>query len=796
MTDLRAQLQSSLGDAYTIERELGGGGMSRVFLATERALNRHVVIKILPSETAGSVSIDRFKREIELAARLQQANIVPLLSAGEAGGVPYFTMPYVAGESLRVRLSSGELPVPEAIGILKEVARALAYAHGQNVVHRDIKPDNVLLSGGSAVVTDFGVAKALKAATTTAGEQLTGTGLAIGTPLYMAPEQASGDPNVDHRADIYAFGCLAYELFSGTAPFYGRTPSATIAAHLTEAPDPVERRRPAVPWQVATLVNRCLAKNPADRPQNAAELITTLDAAMMTPTTPHATSAMPVRRSRGPLYVAVATIVIVGALLLLWPLMRPGLADASTVAVMPFANTTGDTTVAYLAEGLSDEMRVMLSSQGLSVKARGSSIALAGKDVKEIGSRLGVGTILQGTLTRTSSEPQVVAELVRVRDETVIWNGTFSVKSTASTTARDSLVRTIASAMRARLAPVGAARASESRSRGTSNDTAYEEFLKGEYVRHRFDYVAALPHLERAIALDPDFARAHASIAITYASLPLLGSAVTAELLPKARASADRALELSPGSSRALTAKGLILWFGEFRAAESEAALRNAVAADPADPEPRMWHAFVLNARGGLDSATKEVDEVLRLDPLSVEGRILRQAIFMIRHQYVEARAATQPILDLDPKSAPGLWNLSEMLVFSGKPDSGVVVAETMFRNDSTTFGARAVLGLAYAAAGRWKEAREQRRLAEGHTGNSPNYYKAMFGMAFGDFDAAVDAVDRGLRAHEPLFNTVWVGCEPYFEPLHTKPKFVDVLKSFGLEMCPVGPWPLGPPKP
>src|SRR4051812_42534442 len=229
--ELRDQLQKSFGDSYTIERELGGGGMSRVFLALEQALGRHVVVKVLPSETAGAVSVERFKREIRLAASLQQANIVPLISAGDARGVPYYTMPFVKGESLRSRLSTdGALPVAECVAILRDVARALAFAHAEGVVHRDIKPDNILLSGGTAVVTDFGIAKAI--ATAKRGDRpegaspkdltLTQLGVALGTPAYMAPEQIVAE-SVDHRADIYSLGVVAYEMLTGTAPFAGRS---------------------------------------------------------------------------------------------------------------------------------------------------------------------------------------------------------------------------------------------------------------------------------------------------------------------------------------------------------------------------------------------------------------------------------------------------------------------------------------------------------------------------------------------------------------------------------------------
>jgi len=280
MEELREQLQSTLGDSYRLENELGGGGMSRVFVAEEASLGRKVVIKVLPPEMAAAVSLDRFRREIQLAARLQHPHIVPRLSAGETNGLPYFTMPYVKGESLRARLAKGgELPVSEAVRILREVASALAYAHENQVVHRDIKPENVLISGGSAMVTDFGVAKALTASSGSAqGSSLTSLGVALGTPAYMAPEQATADPNTDYRADIYAFGVIAYEILTGSTPFSGRSPQGTLAAHVTEAPEPVTKRRSAIPPQLANLVMWCLEKRAADRPQTAAEVVHELDA--------------------------------------------------------------------------------------------------------------------------------------------------------------------------------------------------------------------------------------------------------------------------------------------------------------------------------------------------------------------------------------------------------------------------------------------------------------------------------------------------------------------------------------
>ena len=289
--DLRDRLQAALGAGYRVEKELGGGGMSRVFLAEELRLGRRVVVKVLPPEMAAGVSVDRFEREIQLAARLQHPHVVPLLTAGSSEDLLFYVMPFIEGESMRARLArEGELPVAEALRILHDVLDALAYAHAQHVVHRDIKPDNVLLSGKHALVTDFGVAKAV--AESTGKTALTSMGVALGTPAYMAPEQATADPHTDHRADIYAVGALAYEMLSGRPPFTGMNAQAVLAAHLTEAPEPVTRHRAAVPEALSSLIGRCLEKKPADRPQRAEEVLALVEA-MATPTggiTPTATA--------------------------------------------------------------------------------------------------------------------------------------------------------------------------------------------------------------------------------------------------------------------------------------------------------------------------------------------------------------------------------------------------------------------------------------------------------------------------------------------------------------------------
>jgi serine/threonine-protein kinase len=364
---LRDDLQNALGGSYTLERELGGGGMSRVFIAQDTSLGRSVVVKVLPPEMVGSVNFERFRREIQLAARLQHACIVPVLAAGAADGIPYYTMPFIDGESLRRKLArGGELPVADAVRILRDMAEALSYAHEQGVVHRDIKPDNVLLGKHHAQVADFGVAKALSASTQAKG--VTSIGVALGTPAYMAPEQAAGDPQIDHRADIYALGVTAYEMLSGTTPFAGRSPQSMLAAHATESPPPLEQVRPTVPAPLAALVNRCLAKRAADRPQSADEVLEAL-AALVTPTGGLSPTTATPSPSAGRKWiwigatVAVAVAVVAGAAIALHA--RTPALNAKRVVVAELDNETGDTTLTPLGRMTAEWLSRGLDQTGI-----------------------------------------------------------------------------------------------------------------------------------------------------------------------------------------------------------------------------------------------------------------------------------------------------------------------------------------------------------------------------------------------------------------------------------------------
>ncbi len=511
MSDLREQLQSTLGASYTFERELGGGGMARVFVATEASLGRRVVVKVLPPELAEGVSVDRFKREIQFAAQLQHAHIVPVLSAGDVDGLPYFTMPFVDGESLRARLARGELPMNDVVSILRDVARALDAAHAKGVIHRDIKPDNVLLSGGAAVVTDFGVAKAIaSAASVGERETLTVRGIALGTPLYMAPEQAAADPRTDHRADIYAFGTMAYEMVAGRPPFGGRLPQQLAAAHATETPVSLAQLRPAVPAALGALVMRCLAKSPADRPQSAREILAAFDS-IATPVGGSDATARPWSRRRVALTLtaAVAIVAIVAAAVFASRGSSRAPLDPKHVMVLPFENLNGDTTLSqvgritaeWIGQGIRnlDSVRVVSSLAMASMAdAKGRSFA----DVRQLAQSLKAGTVISGTFYRQGDSLHFHGQATRVSTGDVAMSIDGVVGPVGDPMVA---IRTLTERFMGGLSSTALPD-----SRGISLGyaplyAAAREFERGQELFRQRKYPEAIPYFRRAFEIDSTF---------------------------------------------------------------------------------------------------------------------------------------------------------------------------------------------------------------------------------------------------------------------------------------------------
>ena len=449
MTDLRDQIQQALGADFDIEYELGGGGMSRVYVARDRKLQRQIVVKVLSPEIASELSADRFRREIMLSAALQHPHIVGVLGAGETGGLPYFMMPFVDGESLRSRIVRGPLSIAHTVSILKDVARALAFAHARGIVHRDIKPDNVLLSGGSACVADFGVAKALTAALQEQSRSgtLTRVGTSIGTPQYMAPEQAAADV-VDHRADIYAFGIMAYEMLTGQPPFHGRSAKQLLAAQLTEIPAQLETARAGIPVALSALVMRCLEKEPDARPQSASELIETLENPAVvsgdfvsTPgvaglQAPKRVSARGWRRAAA----VVAAVISLGVLGTMVASRRAGAhgttsgaqvraaapavaAARQVIAVLPLVNL-GDNADSRIAEAIADRIASALTRvPGLRVLSSTTVASAFGKggSPTAVARALNAHTLIEGTVQREGSRLRVTARVVDASDGSMLW---------------------------------------------------------------------------------------------------------------------------------------------------------------------------------------------------------------------------------------------------------------------------------------------------------------------------------------------------------------------------------------
>ncbi len=385
---MQERITAALADRYDIERQLGCGGMATVYLANDPRHNRKVAVKVLRPDLASTLGPERFLREITIAANLSHPHVVPLYDSGEANGFLYYVMPYVEGDTLGDRLRrEGRIPLEQAMQILREVADALSFAHSRGVVHRDIKPDNVMIANRHAVVTDFGVAKAVSGATTQDG--ITNAGVAVGTPAYMAPEQVSADPNLDHRADIYAFGALAYELLAGRPPFVGPSPQVILAAHVTQTPDPVSTTCEEVPRDLESVVMRCLAKDPGDRWQSADELWTALGS---------------VGRDPG------------GAV--------RSKSKKHAIVVLPFTNQSPDPENEFFSDGLTEEIIADLSTvSALSVISRTSSMQLKGtnKNVRTIGRDLGVRYALEGSVRKAGQSLRITAQLVDALTDEQLW---------------------------------------------------------------------------------------------------------------------------------------------------------------------------------------------------------------------------------------------------------------------------------------------------------------------------------------------------------------------------------------
>ncbi|HEV7993262.1 MAG TPA: serine/threonine-protein kinase [Gemmatimonadaceae bacterium] len=523
-----ALLRDGLASEYEIEREIGAGGMATIYLAHDRKHHRAVAIKVLRPDLAASLGVDRFVAEIQVMAQLQHPNLVPLLDSGETNGLLYYVMPFVDGQTLRSRMADRTaLPIAEATRVMRELATALAYAHAKGVVHRDIKPENVLLSGGVALLADFGIAKALLASTIETRGATTTTGVAIGTPAYMAPEQLLGEAGVDQRADLYALGMITYEMLTGEPPFAGRSVQDVATAHVFDAPGPIQDGHRSLPASLASLVMQCLEKRPADRPQHAAEIVRVLDE--LATSGERASTVLPPRRRRGRTRLAAYALGAGALLAAAWGVrttrargalaMKPA-AVGSRLLIAPFENLTGDPRFDLIGRIVAERLSFDVAQVGKIGVVPSNVVLMALRDTSE-----GMAERMRN-ISDVTHAGLLLSGSVLLRSDSLLMHGQ------ATDVATGQIVFTLESATAASDDPIAAIDALGDRLRGALGTreigifpavtrapkyAAYQQFAAGfDRFAVQGDGMGSRPFFERAIAIDSSYARAYLLLSRQY----------------------------------------------------------------------------------------------------------------------------------------------------------------------------------------------------------------------------------------------------------------------------------------
>jgi serine/threonine-protein kinase len=742
--DLLAQLQHTIGDRYQLEREVGAGGMARVFSAQDRRHGRRVAVKVLRPESVAWLGPERFHREIEIVSRLQHPHILPIYDSGGADALLYYVMPFVAGETLRQRLERERvLPVDEALRLTAEVADALGYAHRENVVHRDIKPANILLSEGHALVADFGVARCIQEADDV---RLTVTGGSIGTPAYMSPEQCFAERAIDGRSDQYGLACVLYEMLTGELPFGGTTSMAILTRKATEPVRSLHTLRTAVPRAVELAVLRALDRAPDRRFATMAEFVAALQAASPDDATRPTAPAPPAPWS---------------------------------VVVLPFANLSSDPENEYLSDGITDDLIYALARGGLRVVARTSAFAFKGRqdDVREIGRALQVRAVLEGSVRRSGPRLRVTAQLVDTETGFELWSERYDRRVDHTFDVQDEISRSIVEALQggvlhetSRLVEVP-----------TGSLTAYEAYLRGRFhwnQRTENGLLRSLDYFAAAVEADPAFLQAFAGLADAHLTLGLYGVLAPEQTMPQALDAAERVLAADPTAAGALAARASVRALYEHHWSAADQDFAAAIQADPQYPTGHQWYAMhALAPLRRFEEARARLRRARELDPLSAPVAVSVGVLDLYEGRYGDAAALCASVLERDPSFGLAPYFQGQALSAMGRNQEAV---ETLRRALVLTGGSPEVesaLGVAHAAGG---DEAGARAILAGLTERARERWvspvlQAQVHAALGQRDQALAALDQAYRRRAA--DVVLIDLKPALAGLRTETAFTRLVE-------------------
>ena len=740
-TDQLERLNAALAGRYTVERELGSGGMATVYLADDVKHRRKVAVKVLRPELASVIGPDRFLREIEIAAKLNHPHILALYDSGRADEFLFYVMPYVKGQSLRHRLHREKpLPIEEAIAVTRDAALALGHAHAQGVIHRDVKPENILLYEGEAMVADFGIALAVSG---TAGQRLTERGVWVGTPEYMSPEQALGEESLDARSDVYSLGCVLYELLVGEPPYTGPTAQAVIAKRLAGPAPGVRRLRATVPGGVEQALLKALATVPADRFASAAAFAEAL--------------AQP------------------GA-------VRPA---PKSIAVLPFTNLSPDPENAYFADGITEDIIAQLSKiRALKVISSTSVMPLKKREqsLREIGARLEVAAVLEGSVRRDGDRVRIVAQLIDAETDHHLWAETYDRQLTDIFVIQTDVALRIAAALETELSPDERTRL---RREPTRDLQAYKLYLQGRNCSFRYTQEGirkGIEYFQHAIVKDPAYSLAYVGLALAYAELGLghgAGALKPREAYQQARKAVAKALELDEGLGEAHGMLAFLRVACDFDWTGAEREFKRAFELNPGNADIYALYGHMLSALERYDEAVDALTRAQQLDPLAHRSDLAATLLRVGR--YDEAVRAAALVIDLDPHYSMGHGTLGWAYLKKGMYAKGLAELERAIAlaPGNTLFLAQ--LGQAYALVGQVERARDVLKQLQGLSQRryvSP-YHMAYVYTGLGELDRAMDSLER---AYEERAGGVYgIKGSFLFTTLRSHPRFAALLRKMNL---------------